>query len=200
MDYHEAVSELLKLTSNLHQGGLIAVYGSTRVNRSSLIFKIISSKIDSLDKIIYIITDKNFSFYELLKLAHDNILVIKVNSFDEQHSLMLSMSNFMVKTPVNMIVVDSVTYWYRIQSILNDITIANKKLNLHIALLKNISKTFLIPIILSAHAKLGLDDELSSLVAYKIIDLWADIIIRINNKLGAKEITIVKRPKVNLNA
>lgn len=194
MKYNEVISKLLKLTDDPRQGYLIAIYGATRIDRSMLIFKIISSKASSPDKIMYIVADKNFSSYELRRLAHDNVLIIKVDDFDELNSLMLSISSFMVKASLSMIIVDSITYWYRIQSILNDIIVANKKLNLHVALLKNISKTFLIPVIISAHIKLGLNSELSPLVAYKIIDLWADMIIKVDNKFGINDVAIVKHP------
>jgi DNA repair protein RadB len=146
--------------NNLLNGGyendiITTVYGPAGSGKTTMCLLCAISMIKSGKKVIYIDTEGGFSIERLKQLNGyneeiiKNILILKPSDFDDQYKIFKNV-NTMVNDKIGLIIVDTISMLYRIESSKNrERKNVNQDMGLQISILSQITRKKNIPMLLT---------------------------------------------------
>jgi DNA repair protein RadB len=184
-------------------GYVSLVYGQAATGKTTLAMQTSIECARKGFKILYVDSDQSFSHQRLTQMARSNaekvgqsITVFFPETFSEQSSLIENLENYVTRN-VGLIVMDTITYLYRISSgSMERMLTLNRELNRQMAYLTNLALKHGICVLVTSqvHSPLDLESERIEPVARRILTYWSKVILNLKftAEAGVKE-AIVER-------
>jgi len=172
-----------------YPNSLTCIYGNPAAGKTTLC---LLAALAEKGKVIFIDTENSFSTERIKQIKQsipENIFLLKANSFKEQNQLIENLLK--LKGKINLIIIDSFTYYYRKE--LQEKKDVNPKLSKQLSILAEISRETKIPIILTSQIYSTMDNNIEP-VGGNMLKNWCQCLIKLE-KNNERIITLEKHPK-----
>jgi len=174
------------------------IYGPSGTAKSTLCLMATASLVKQNKRVIYIDTGSEFSIDRLKQLIGkdyektiENILVLKINSFEEQKNKINELSKLVKQNNIHLIVLDNLSFFYRLELQNKDPKIINKEIAMQLKQLRGINKTENIPILITNQVYDDLQTKGVKMVGGNFIQNFSKCIIELK-KENKRKIIIKK--------
>ncbi|QQG39187.1 MAG: DNA repair and recombination protein RadB [Candidatus Woesearchaeota archaeon] len=140
-----------------YEDGIITlIYGPGASGKTTLCLQCAADLAKNNKKTIYLSTEGEFSVDRLIQILGDeyvkyldNILIIKINDFNDQKENIQNLENLVKAGKISLIIVDSFTNFYRLELRDKKGQEINKEIASQLTILKEIAKNHFIPVLIT---------------------------------------------------
>lgn len=173
------------------------IYGKSSTGKTNLCLTAVAEHAKN-KRIIFIDTENSFCVERMHQLANkeifNNIIRFKVKSIFEQSRLINKLEK--IKQNISLIVVDSITYFYR-SHVKRDPKFSNLMLAKQIKVLNSLAYKLKIPVLITSQVYSDLKNNIYP-IAKSIIDKHCKCIIKLEQE-NKRKLIIEKHPEISLN-